>query len=297
MSKTTYSFFIGECSRIGSVAALPDQAGGRELSPRIITTIAAANESLERATARLLPLAEIAYGQRDYASLQELSNALTSIPFAQARNAGRYYQALIIKRQGNLDRAADLLTAINAPRAIHTLGTIEECRGNWTDAARLHVEAMRAGLGVDPFTVVSAGLQLAAIRSFDGDHTGSLHAFQSLWPVVRIAARQHPHFYPLWCNALAIELAELGRVDEARQTVAVAIASPVAERYPEWQETADELRQVERPCIVTIKPQVKPQAKIIIPLAVYLWSLVIGCYLSVPSAARSMRRGRAFLSA
>lgn len=234
--------------------ALPVRARAGERSLAIYHAIGTVAESFEQASRRLFRLAEIAYGARDYAALKEITAALSAIPYQPAERAARYYQAILIKRAGDLDRAADLLATIQAPRALHTLGTIEECRGNWTEAARLHVEAMRAARGLDVFTVTSARLQLAAIRAVDGDHAGALADFQSMWPTLRTAARAHPHLYPLWCNALAVELGELGRIEEARQAAAIAIASPVADRYPEWLETAEDLHQAEQAgAIVVVK--------------------------------------------
>ncbi|HMG35401.1 MAG TPA: hypothetical protein VKM94_15790, partial [Blastocatellia bacterium] len=42
-------------------------------------------------------------------------------------------------------------------------------------------------------------------------------------------------------NALAVELGELGRLNEAKAALAVALASPFASAYPEWNETRLEL--------------------------------------------------------
>lgn len=256
MNNTQTSFFIRECSK-GEMTALPDRAGGRELSRNILQAIATANESFEQATARLIRLADLAYGQRDYEALPELGDALAAIPFAPARRAAVYYQAVLMKRTGQLDTAASMLATISAPRALLTLGTIEETRGNCTEAARLHVEAMRAGRGVDPFTVTGAAMQLATIRAVEGDHAGALYGFQSLWPMVRTVAKSHPYLFAVWHNAVAVELAELGRVDEARAAVAVATASPVANRYPEFEQTAAELRQAEaaRVVVAVVEPK------------------------------------------
>lgn len=63
------NFFIGETPR-GSSAALPDKTGGSELSRRILKAIATANETLEWATARLIRIAELAYGERRFDELK-----------------------------------------------------------------------------------------------------------------------------------------------------------------------------------------------------------------------------------
>ena len=251
------TFFIGKSPR-GSSTALPEsRTGGRELSERILTTIATANETLERTAAKLIRLAELAYGVRDYDRLKAITDALLSVPFAAAQRAGTYYQAVTLKRAGELGKAADLLAALHAPRALLTLGTIEESRGNFAEATRYHVEAMRASRSRDAFTFAGAAMQLATLQAIEGDHAGSLHAFQSIGPLVRAVAITSPYLYPAWCNALAVELAEVGRGNEARAVIAVALASPIAERYPEIAETAREIAQAQptRVAVVVVEPQ------------------------------------------
>jgi tetratricopeptide (TPR) repeat protein len=257
MNKTTNSFLIvGQCSK-GVNTALPEKAGGRELSAGILHVIANRQESFAAATRRLIHLADLAYGARNYDALAEISETLQAIPYAPAQRAATYYQAILIKRQGKLERAADLLSKISAPRALLTLGTIEECRGNWTEAARLHVEALRAGRDVDPFAVAGAAIQLATIRAIEGDHAGALDGFQAIAPLIRAAAPSQPSLYPIWHNAVAVELAELGRLDEARAASQVATRSPFADCYPEFEQTADELRESEpaRIVVTIVEPQ------------------------------------------
>jgi tetratricopeptide (TPR) repeat protein len=255
MKQTANSFFIGDTPK-GSVSALP-RAGGRGLSASILHRIAAANESLEHATARLIRLADLAYGARDFEALRELSEALAALPFAAAQRAATYFRAVTLKRAGHLDSAASLLATVNAPRALLTLGTVEECRGNYAEAARLHVEAMRAGRNLDPFTVAGAAIQLATIRGIEGDHAGSLYAFQNIGPLVWAVARHHPSLWPILQNSIAVELAELGRSAEARAAIAVALASPIAQAYPEFEATAAEIRQAQpqRIAVVVVEPQ------------------------------------------
>jgi tetratricopeptide (TPR) repeat protein len=202
-----------------------------------------AAKNIEEQTRVLIRLAEIAYGARDYPALNTLSQALITIPFKPAQNAATYYRAVLFKRAGQFDRAASALADLHQPRALLTLATIYENKGEWGEATRLHVEAMRRAKETDAFAFVCAALQLATIRAVDGDHAGSLAEFQSAGPMVRTVAKTQPYLYPLWCNALAVEMAALGRVEEAQAASAVAIASPLAHAYPEWQETAAEIAE------------------------------------------------------
>jgi hypothetical protein len=50
-----------------------------------------------------------------------------------------------------------------------------------------------------------------------------------------------PYAYYDYLNTLAVELGELGRLDQARRTSEIAIASPFARAYPEWRETFEDI--------------------------------------------------------
>jgi hypothetical protein len=214
----------------------------------------------------LFRLAELAHGARDYATLEEISHALEAIPFPPAQRAASYYAAIIAKRAGQLDTAAAMLVTLDAPRAIQTLATVREMQGQWSEATHLHAEAMRRAKDVDGLALVNAHAQLAIIKSSAGDHHSALASLQELWPMVRVVAKTHPHLYPQWCNALAVELTEVGKLDAARTAINVALASPTADRFPEYQATAAELRELERVALVVPVVQhqtaAQPQARI-----------------------------------
>jgi tetratricopeptide (TPR) repeat protein len=251
MNTTQKSFFIGDCSK-GVNAALPmARAGERSLA--IYHTVGTIREGFEQTTRRLLRLAELAHGQRDYDVLNEISMRLQAIPFQPAQNAARYYAAILAKRQGELASAVDLLSSLTAPRAIQTLATVYEAQGNYDEAVRLNTEAMRAAHGVDPLTIANAGAQLAIIKSIASDHHGALADLQRLLLLVRAVASTHGYLYGQWCNAVAVELAAVGNLDEARRVIAPALASPILDRFPEYQATAKELQQPAR--IVVVVPE------------------------------------------
>src|ERR1051325_10377442 len=237
MRDITKSFFIGERSK-GVIAALPNRTGGCELSSRLYHIVGGITESFEQTTRRLLRLSEIAHGARDTHAPREISLALEAIPFAPAQRAATYYGALVMKRAGLLDTAAAMLETLDATRAVQTLATVRELQGQWSEATYLHAEAMRRARGVDGLTTLNARAQLAIIRSQAGDHHGALADLQELWPLVRVVAKAHPHLYPQWCNALALEMAAVGNLDDARAAITAALASPIATRFPEYQATS-----------------------------------------------------------
>ncbi len=139
------------------------------------------NEAQSRA---LIRLAEIAYGARHYAALHAISRAVLAIPCKPAQTAATYYRAIVLKRVGQLERAATLLADMHQPRALLRLATIFESKGERTEAMRLHVEVMRRAKEVDAFAIAGAAIQLATARSIDGDHAGALAEFGSIRSLV-----------------------------------------------------------------------------------------------------------------
>jgi hypothetical protein len=208
-------------------------------------------QDIAHLTKTLIRFAEHAYGQRNLRMLADLSAMLCALPSCEAQSAGLYYQAIILKRTGEAEKSQRILEALSAQatpqiqsRAIHTLAAIQEdIFGDYSEAARLHAEALRTAQNTDTFTLVSAQLQLSALKSYVGDHQSSLSDLQQLYPLVAIVARQHIHLWPLYHNGLAYELNQAGRREEAAQHSQIAMASPIALAYPEWQETAAEIAE------------------------------------------------------
>ncbi|MGA9770163.1 MAG: hypothetical protein WBV94_14070 [Blastocatellia bacterium] len=62
---------------------------------------------------------------------------------------------------------------------------------------------------------------------------------ESLVPLIKHAS---PRLYYDFLNSYAVELGEVGRMDEAENASGLTIASPFAPYYPEWQATFSEIR-------------------------------------------------------
>ena len=198
----------------------------------------------------LIRLAELAYGQRDLRMLADISAILCGLPGRETQSTGLYYQAIILRRAGKHEASKRLLGHISASaspgmqaRALQTLGTIYEAQSRWSEAIRVYAEALRVAQNVDGFAVFGAVGQLAVIKSIAGDHKAALSDIQSLWPIVRSVSLHHPHVFFQFHNELAVELAAVGRIEEARNASRIAMASPVAHAYPEWHETAAEIAE------------------------------------------------------
>src|SRR5438552_11897500 len=74
--------------------------------------VANSSQLFNNLTKQFVRLAEHSFALRDIDSLQESSLVLQSLPVAEARKIGRYYQALAIRRSGNIDESLPLLEAV-----------------------------------------------------------------------------------------------------------------------------------------------------------------------------------------
>jgi tetratricopeptide (TPR) repeat protein len=218
-------------------------------------------------TAQLARIASLAYGRRNIKVMEHAGKQLAVFD----KDAGLYYLAIAARWKGRAEEARALLETVRGPyeaRAIHALGAIHFGAGQFDEAARFYIEAMRANKGRDAFAVINAQFQASAIKSAHGDHREALDDLHSLWPVVKVAAKHYPHLWPALHNELAYELLQLGRVAEARQAARIAVESHIAESYPEWRETAAEVKAATSQTILVVVParptEQRSQSKVII---------------------------------
>jgi tetratricopeptide (TPR) repeat protein len=199
----------------------------------------------------LIQAAEHAYSLRDMNTVQQAGEILAGLPLDVAKQIGLYYQALSIKRDGQIDKAKRLLEIIadNAPfvyrgRAIQTLGRIHHEQGKLDEALRFYLEAVRITQkkrSCDPLVTLLAQSEISHIKSDLGDHRSALTILENISPLAQVVGRGNPFYYYTYHNELAFELAESGRLDEAQAASEVALASPFAPAYPEWAETREEI--------------------------------------------------------
>lgn len=248
------------------------------VSPLIRQAIIASVAQDELAV-KLAALCEQFYLNRQIEQLTEAAELLVSLPHQWAQAAGTYYLALRYIRQGEHAKAARLLESVisseAAPtiraRAIQSLGMIYRRERDDKEAARLYREAARLA-GKDFVTIIRAGMNLADILGSEGDHLKAIDHLRAIWPAVESVACVAPFYIPAWCNEVALDLAGLGRIEEARRFAVLAVSSPFARAYPEWLETAQEIEKqarekaaqnrIQRPAveqarITSIKPKLR----------------------------------------
>jgi hypothetical protein len=99
---------------------------------------------------------------------------------------------------------------------------------------------------------------LAVLRSRKGDHNGALTDLQRLWPAIHYLSRAYPVLYYDYLNSLAVELAEVGSIAEARAAISIPLSSSLASAYPNWTETQREIEEA-----AARGPQRRPSALVV----------------------------------
>jgi tetratricopeptide (TPR) repeat protein len=186
---------------------------------------------------------------RQLDTVQQASRMLSALP-EPFNQIGEYYKAKNLRHQGNIIEARLILESVaeKAPlryqaRAVQLLGIITHAAGKLQEALPLYLEAARiaaSGNWCDPHTTVTATQNIAIFKSSIGDHRAALADMERLFPLVRTVAE--PYKYHHYLNSLAVELGEIGRIEEAQNICKVVLASPYAFAYPEWRETSDEIK-------------------------------------------------------
>jgi len=212
---------------------------------------AGAQEDFSQLGRKLVALAEHAYSLRQMDTVDQASQLLLNLPIShQDVNIGRYYYALCLQRQyryaeaGALfARIAEEASSLYRARALMSFGANSFYMGDFHSALPLYVEAGRVAAHnwSDPFTAVHTQKMVAVLKSLDGDHRGALGHLENLFPLVRAVSSSHPSLYYDYLNSLAVELMEVGRLEEAQNASQKALASPFAAAYPEWRETREEI--------------------------------------------------------
>jgi tetratricopeptide (TPR) repeat protein len=254
----------------------------RDIVARHLAETVHSQELFVKVTNDLIRLAERAFSLRDLNALEDVSHVLMNLPVDAARQIGTYYYAFTIHRKGHSDEAKTMLETVadNAPityraRAIQTLGGIHHYLGQFDEAFRFQLEALRVASDRNANglqTTLLARWEISIINSLDGDHERALSDLHRLSPLVNLVAKQNPFYFYAFRNALAVGLGELGHLAEARAALHVALASPYAPAYPEWTETGQELEAertsatrsiVAMNCAPAAKPspQARPQRK------------------------------------
>ena len=223
----------------------------------------------------LISLARQAWLSRQPQLLDQTILAIQALPLdPRVHGLAHYYKKLALRTSENTQQTRILLENLvdgvlpeHKPRIMLGLAGCHLTAGDPLESAKTYLEAARSAAKIDALSECSALRGLALIRPSEGDHKGSLADLERLVPVMRSFATSYPEDYRYYLNNLAYELGEVGRIDEAKAAINVALRSPYASRFPDWAETKQELETKER--------------RVFLPLVFALGSAAV---LSVPAA-------------
>jgi tetratricopeptide (TPR) repeat protein len=217
----------------------------RTLLARHIYTI----EGFQYLGRRLAAISRYALLSRQMDVVEQVSQIMLALPISdEFRNLGFYYQANSLSWQKDFNQARQLFESIvdkvtpeYRARALQCIGATYFDNGQPDAALPFYLSAGKIAADCDLLTVVESQKMTAVVRSIHGDHKQALALLENVFPLVRAIGKHYPAKYCDFLNSLAVELGEVGRVDEAQAACSIALASPFAPAYPEWAETRDEL--------------------------------------------------------
>jgi tetratricopeptide (TPR) repeat protein len=198
---------------------------------------------------QLAYIARHAYSVEQIDVVEQVTQIMLALPISgQLGSVFRYHQALCVKQKGDFDGARKLLERVVGEatpdyraRALQIIGTTHYECGEIDKALPFYIAAGKASIGCDLITLAGSQQMIAVVRGIHGDHQQALDDLEQLFPLVRAIGKYYPSVYYEFLNSLAVELGEVGRINEARNVCQLTLASPFASTYPEFAETRDEL--------------------------------------------------------
>ncbi|HEX5735697.1 MAG TPA: hypothetical protein VF131_22915 [Blastocatellia bacterium] len=197
--------------------------------------------SFQELGSALVKEADIARGFRQSDRMEELGLILSNIPIKEYNLIGQYYLGWASYLKGENPRAmfeqvAEYSKTYKA-KAFVALAAIEARKGDYSSEIKCFKEALRCVTNIS--TAVEVLRAIAIVKAKEGFHPQSLKDLESILPLARYADMRAYHDY---LNSLAVELIEVGRLEEARNISNIVLASPYVFAYPEWRETGEEIR-------------------------------------------------------
>lgn len=208
---------------------------------------------------RLIRLGEQAHSLRQFDKVKEAGLLLSNTPIERYQAIGYYFLAVAANNmgKGDQDEARRLFEVVvdTAPdeyklKSILSLGALALNRKDFESALYFYQETIRAGgLGLASLQAIRG---ITILKSVEGYHKSALADIEKVLPLVKFAPT---NVYLDCLNSYAVELSEVGRLQEAENVSSLVIASPLTRYYPEWQETLAEVRSRRKQrSIVSISP-------------------------------------------
>jgi AraC-like DNA-binding protein len=194
----------------------------------------------------LIQLGEQAHSLRQFDEVREIGLVLSNIPIRQYQGIGRYFLAVAANSMGNGDpdeaRRLFEFAVDTAPdpyklKSVLSLGALAFHNKDFDSAFYFYREVIRTG------GLSSASLQatrgVTTLKSIEGYHKSAIADVERILPLIRFAPS---NVYFDCLNSYAVELSEVGRLQEAESVSSLVVASPLIRYYPEWRETLSDVR-------------------------------------------------------
>lgn len=223
-------------------------------------------ENYQRLGSRLIQFGEQAHAFRDFDRVREIGRALSNLPIKSFQSIGYYFLAIAANNLGQGDqeearrlfeRAAGSAPAEYKAKAMLSLAAVSADARDYESELYYYNEIIK----VDPLshTSIEAARGMAIFKACEGYHHQAVKELERLLPLARYAPR---HIQLANLNSYAVELSEVGRLEEAKHASSIPVASPLARAYPEWQRTFTEVNQKlqkRRSTVAFSIPEPKPE--------------------------------------
>jgi hypothetical protein len=214
----------------------------------------------------LIEKAELAKALRRTEILEEIALIFASFPIREYQFIGQYYQALGGYLKGRRPQLAfeEVLEQSRTykARALIGLAALEAQKGNFESEMSFFTQALKFADTHSVTLEIRRGIAL--VKAKEGFHTEAVNDLEKCYSLSRYT---DPYSYYQYLNSLAVELGELGRIEEAGNICKVILASPYLSAYPEWRETAQDIagRGCPSRSIISFAQKPKPRNILLLP--------------------------------
>jgi hypothetical protein len=206
---------------------------------------------------RIIRRIKAAHAFRQVEQVRELSGTLINIPIKEYQLIAQYYlvwcQCRELKLHSNVLQTITDQSQTYKTKALLSLAGFEGLKGNVDSELYLYTEALKSSSNISDY--VQSTMGVAVVKAKEGFHQSALKDLEKLTFLIKYA---EPVVYFDVLNSYAVELSEASHKDEARNIIRHVVASPFAYAYPEWQETAQELKEPSRAYISMPHVEHKP---------------------------------------
>ena len=198
--------------------------------------------NLRELATRLIQQAEHAYSFRKFEQAREIGQILSNYPLKDFHLIGHYYLGWYeVMKGGNpkqiLEQVAEYAPTQYRVRALRSLAALAARNQDYESELGWLVESLKVAPSVEALRGV------AIVKAKEDYHRAAVKDLEKLLPLARFS---EPLVYTSCLNSCAVELGEVGRKEEARNISKIVLASPLVIAYPEWRETARELKEPNR---------------------------------------------------